>query len=115
MMGKCKDSDGPARSILLGTAFIEAKEERFGGSEAIELSVLLWRATAAGGGLDERGVNVEVSRVGWAIVIPDGSMSCITLAVARSVEVAGLRRASMVVWAGWKLLSDGAFVGLSMT
>ena len=97
MMGQCEDSDGPAGSTFLQNGFKEAKEGRFGIPEGVNWSALCWRATAAGGELEERGVDVDVSGVGWGVVISGVSMSRIPLAVAKSAEVRGLRRPSIVV------------------
>ncbi len=94
-MGECEDSGVPVGSILSGTV-LETEYRRFGGSEDVRRCALCWRATAAGREVEEReGVDVEVSGVGWGIVIPEVTIS---LAMAESGEITGMRRLSTVVW-----------------
>jgi len=91
-MVECEDSGAPVGSIS-GAGLEEAEDGRFVGSEGVGGSALCWRATA-GGEVEERETGVEVSGVGWGIVIP---VPPIALAVAGSGEVTGIRRPSMVV------------------
>ena len=83
-------SDRPVGSILLRTGFKEAKDGRFEGPEGVNWSALCWRATVEGGP-EEKGADVEVWGGGRGVVVPELSLSRITLAVARSAEVGGLR------------------------
>jgi len=94
VIGGREDSGEPG-GILSRTGL---EDGRFGGSEGVRRSRLIWRATAAGGEVEEReGKDIEVSGVGWGIVIPKVTMSRIAPAVAVSGEVSGMRRLSIVV------------------
>src|SRR6266702_200449 len=97
-MGECEDSGGPVGGMLSSTGLDEAENGRFGTPEGVRRSALCWREMAAGGEVDERGeADVEVSGVGWGIVIPEQTMPRIAPTVAVSGEVAGMRGLSMVV------------------
>ncbi len=95
VMGECENSSEPVGSMLSRAGVEGAEGGRFAGSEGVRRSGLCWRATAASGEEEGR-ADVEVSEVGWGIVILEVTMTGIAPAVAKSGEVTGMRRLSMV-------------------